>query len=158
MNFCRRYRKAPLFGNESSLKGRGLLQSRVRFMLVRGTCFRRLSVDTIPILIVRVWLSKVLNACSSLLRTPMVIGAVCLVMAAPSAPAEWLATLRRGTNNLTLRDGLLIGIAQVGALILRVSQSVSTFTASPGLGFACADAARVSFLLGVPAVAATRVL
>ena len=88
----------------------------------------------------------------------MVIGAVCLVMAAPSAPAEWLATLRRGTNNLTLRDGLLIGIAQVGALILRVSQSVSTFTASPGLGFACADAARVSFLLGVPAVAATRVL
>ena len=111
-------------------------------------------IATIPIVIAGASLSKVLNACNSPLRTPLVIGIACLVMAALLGLAEWLATHRRGTDKLTLRDGLLIGIAQVGALIPGVSRSGSTFTASLGLGFARADAARVSFLLGVPAIAA----
>jgi len=111
-------------------------------------------IATIPIVIAGASLSKVLNACNSPLRTPLVIGIACLVMAALLGLAEWLATHRRGTDKLTLRDGLLIGIAQVGALIPGVSRSGSTFTASLGLGFARADAARVSFLLGIPAIAA----
>ena len=111
-------------------------------------------IATIPIVVAGASLSNVLNACNSPLRTPLVIGIACLVMAALLALAEWLATHRRGTDKLTLRDGLLIGIAQVGALIPGVSRSGSTFTASLGLGFARADAARVSFLLGVPAIAA----
>ncbi len=111
-------------------------------------------VATVPIVIAGAALSKVLNGCASPLRTPMVIGIACLVMAALLALAEWQATHRRGTDKLILRDALLIGLAQVGALIPGVSRSGSTFTASLGLGFARADAARVSFLLGIPAIAA----
>lgn len=111
-------------------------------------------VATIPIVIAGAALSKMLNRCDSPLRTPMVIGIACLVMAALLALTEWLAMHRRTIDKLTLRDGLLIGIAQVCALIPGVSRSGSTFTVSLGLGFARADAARVSFLLGIPAIAA----
>jgi len=47
---------------------------------------------------------------------------------------------------------LLVGIAQVGALIPGVSRSGSTLTGALMLGFRRADAARISFLLGLPAI------
>ena len=50
-------------------------------------------------------------------------------------------------------DALLIGIAQVGALIPGVSRSGSTLTAALMLGFKRDEAARLSFLLGLPAIA-----
>lgn len=111
-------------------------------------------VATIPILIVGASLSKILNSCHSPLRTPMVIGIACLVMALLLALTERLATHRRSGENITFRDGILIGLAQVGALIPGVSRSGSALTAALGLGFERAQAARVSFLLGVPAIAA----
>lgn len=48
---------------------------------------------------------------------------------------------------------MLIGIAQIGALIPGVSRSGSTLTAAPALGFKRDEAARLSFLLGLPAIA-----
>jgi undecaprenyl-diphosphatase len=53
----------------------------------------------------------------------------------------------------TFWDALLIGIAQVGALIPGVSRSGSTLTAALALGFRREEAARFSFLLGLPAIA-----
>ena len=50
------------------------------------------------------------------------------------------------------RDGLLVGLAQVLALIPGVSRSGSTLTASLFDGWTRADAARFSFLLGIPAI------
>src|ERR1700694_1974374 len=50
-------------------------------------------------------------------------------------------------------DAMLVGLAQVGALIPGVSRSGSTLTAALGLGFKRAEAARFSFLLGLPAIA-----
>jgi undecaprenyl-diphosphatase len=50
-------------------------------------------------------------------------------------------------------DALLVGIAQVGALIPGVSRSGSTLTAALALGFQRDEAARFSFLLGLPAIA-----
>ncbi|MDE2464350.1 MAG: undecaprenyl-diphosphate phosphatase [Alphaproteobacteria bacterium] len=111
-------------------------------------------IATVPIVFAGLALSKTLNACGSVLRAPMVIGIACLVMGGLLALAERLATHRRHTDDVTLRDGLLIGLAQVGALIPGVSRSGSTFTAALSLGFARAEAARVSFLLGIPAIAA----
>ena len=46
-----------------------------------------------------------------------------------------------------------MGIAQVGALIPGVSRSGSTLTAALMLGFKRDEAARLSFLLGLPAIA-----
>ena len=52
-----------------------------------------------------------------------------------------------------LRDAFLVGLAQVGALIPGVSRSGSTLTAALALGFKREEAARFSFLLGLPAIA-----
>jgi undecaprenyl-diphosphatase len=51
-----------------------------------------------------------------------------------------------------LRDGLLVGLAQALALVPGVSRSGSTLTASLFDGWRRADAARFSFLLGIPAI------
>jgi len=48
---------------------------------------------------------------------------------------------------------MMVGIAQIGALIPGVSRSGSTLTAALALGFKREEAARFSFLLGLPAIA-----
>ena len=68
--------------------------------------------------------------------------------------AERVARHVRGMASLTTRDALIIGAAQAGALIPGVSRSGTTITAGLFRGLARADAARFSFLLGVPIVAA----
>jgi undecaprenyl-diphosphatase len=110
-------------------------------------------IATIPISIAGLALSKVLNKCGSPLRQVSVIGWACLVMALLLAGAEIWARHRRTLKDATLLDALLIGLAQVGALIPGVSRSGSTLTAGLMLGFERAEAARLSFLLGLPAIA-----
>jgi undecaprenyl-diphosphatase len=51
------------------------------------------------------------------------------------------------------REAALVGVAQAVALIPGVSRSGSTITAGSILGLAPAEAARYSFLLGVPTIA-----
>jgi undecaprenyl-diphosphatase len=107
---------------------------------------------TIPIVIAGVALSKVLNQCNSPLRDVSVIGWACLVMAALLAVAEIVARHRRKIADASFWDTMLIGIAQAGALIPGVSRSGSTLTAALMLGFERDEAARFSFLLGIPAI------
>ncbi len=59
---------------------------------------------------------------------------------------------RKQVADLTLRDGLLFGLAQSLALVPGVSRSGATITAGRLLSFDRAAAARFSFLLSVPAV------
>lgn len=59
---------------------------------------------------------------------------------------------RRTLEQLSLRDGLLVGAAQALALIPGVSRSGSTITAGLFLGLNRQTAARFSFLLSTPAV------
>ncbi|HEY5046399.1 MAG TPA: undecaprenyl-diphosphate phosphatase [Rhizomicrobium sp.] len=108
---------------------------------------------TIPIAIAGLALSHTLNRCGSPLRAPMVVGAACVIMALLMGFAELSARHVRETDKLTYRDALIIGLAQMGALIPGVSRSGSTFTGALFLGFKREDAARVSFLLGIPAIA-----
>ncbi|MER8809055.1 undecaprenyl-diphosphate phosphatase [Mesorhizobium australicum] len=108
---------------------------------------------TIPILIAGVVLSGVLNACNSPLRSLSVIGWACIAMAILLALAEIFARHKRTIGEASLADALLVGVAQVGALIPGISRSGSTLTAALGLGFKRAEAARFSFLLGLPAIA-----
>eukprot|EP00456_Euglypha_rotunda_P040417 TRINITY_DN31208_c0_g1_i3.p2 TRINITY_DN31208_c0_g1~~TRINITY_DN31208_c0_g1_i3.p2 ORF type:complete len:149 (-),score=24.24 TRINITY_DN31208_c0_g1_i3:402-848(-) len=74
-------------------------------------------------------------------------------MAVLMALTEILARHRRSVENASLVDALLVGLAQVGALIPGVSRSGSTLTAALALGFKREEAARFSFLLGIPAIA-----
>jgi undecaprenyl-diphosphatase len=110
-------------------------------------------VATIPIGIAGLALAKTLNTCNSPLRALAVIGWACMAMAALLAIAELAARHRRTVENASLLDAILIGLAQVGALIPGVSRSGSTLTAALMLGFKREEAARLSFLLGLPAIA-----
>jgi undecaprenyl-diphosphatase len=108
---------------------------------------------TVPIGIAGLALSHKLNACGTSLRSLTVIGWACVVMGVLLALAEIFARHRRTLAQGTLLDAMLIGIAQVGALIPGVSRSGSTLTAALALGFKREEAARFSFLLGLPAIA-----
>ena len=108
---------------------------------------------TVPIVIAGLALSGVLNACGSPLRGLAVIGWACIAMALLLALSEIYASHRYTLKQVSILDSLLVGVAQVGALIPGVSRSGSTLTAALGLGYTRPDAARLSFLLGLPAIA-----
>lgn len=109
-------------------------------------------VATVPLVIAGLLLSPVLNACGSPLRTLPVIAWACVGLGVLLAVAELAARHVRPASDARLRDMLLVGIAQVGALVPGVSRSGSTLTGALMLGFRRADAARISFLLGLPAI------
>lgn len=69
--------------------------------------------------------------------------------------ADHYAPQTKSVEDLTLRDGLLYGLAQSLALIPGVSRSGATITAGRLLSYDRGAAARFSFLLSVPAVVAS---
>ena len=112
-----------------------------------------IALATVPIGIAGLLLAKLLNTCNSPLRTVSVIGWACVGMAVLLGIAEVRARHRRTIADASFLDAMLVGIAQVGALIPGVSRSGSTLTAALALGFKREEAARLSFLLGLPAIA-----
>ena len=118
------------------------------FRFVSGSRFA-----TVPIGIAGLALSHTLNTCGSPLRTLPVIGISCIVMAALLAIAELYCNHKRTLEHVSLKDAMIVGLAQVGALIPGVSRSGSTLTAALFLDFKREEAARFSFLLGLPAIA-----
>ena len=89
---------------------------------------------------------------TSWLRSVQSIGVVSIVMALLLALAEQLGQRRKQLPAVQGRDGLLVGLAQMLAIIPGVSRSGSTLTASLLAGWQRSDAARFSFLLGIPAI------
>ena len=71
--------------------------------------------------------------------------------------ADRVGRKRRELRQLTVRDGLLFGLAQAMALVPGVSRSGGTITMGLFLGYTRAAAARYSFLLAIPAVVAAGV-
>jgi undecaprenyl-diphosphatase len=135
-----------LFGSLSALARRDLSDPALKFAI-------GVVIGTIPIGIAGLALAKTLNTCGSPLRELWVVGAACIVMAALLGLAELAARHQRSFDRVSLVDCLVVGIAQVGALIPGVSRSGSTLTAALFLGFKRDEAARFSFLLGLPAIA-----
>lgn len=109
-------------------------------------------VGTLPIIVAGFPLKKILNACNSPLRALVVVGIASIVMSLLLAWAEKQGGRDRNFDKLTLKDGIIVGIAQAGALIPGVSRSGSTLTAGLFLGMERETAARFSFLLGLPTV------
>ena len=112
-----------------------------------------IALATIPIGVAGLLLSSQLNACNSQFRGLQVIAISCIVMAVLLGVSELTCTHSRRVEDMRLRDALMVGLAQVGALIPGVSRSGSTLTGALFLNFRREDAARFSFLLGLPAIA-----
>lgn len=69
--------------------------------------------------------------------------------------AEKVAKHRRDIAQMTFKDAVMVGVAQAFALVPGVSRSGVTLTAGLFLGLRRESAARFSFLLSVPAIAAS---
>ncbi len=87
-----------------------------------------------------------------------VIATMMIVVGILMAIAEWVGTRNRDMNQLTIGDALAVGSAQVLALIPGSSRSGSTIMGGLFAGLNRETAARFSFLLSIPAIAASGLL
>ncbi len=102
------------------------------------------------------WLLK--DWIASDLRAPWIIATTTLIFGLLLAWADYRGTRQRTLDELSLRDAMWIGLAQVLALIPGTSRSGITMTAGLWLGFSRQAAARFSFLLSIPTILAASVL
>lgn len=121
------------------------LDARMLLYMVAGT---------VPIGVVGL-LAK--HAIEGPLRSILVIATSLIVVGLLMAIVEKTARHERPLEAFTLRDALLVGLAQSLALIPGTSRSGITLVAAMLLGFRRDAAARFSFLLSIPAVAAAGV-
>lgn len=112
-------------------------------------------IGTLPILVLGLGIKFFWHEgySSSPLRSVPSIAIVSIVMALFLALAERMGPRLKQLGGVTGRDGFVVGLAQALAVIPGVSRSGSTLTASLFDGWKRADAARFSFLLGIPAIA-----
>jgi undecaprenyl-diphosphatase len=87
-------------------------------------------------------------------RSLWVIATAMIVVAVALAVVEKTTQKTRAFDDIRLRDALIIGCAQMLALVPGVSRSGITLLAAMMVGLERPAAARFSFLLSVPAVAA----
>ena len=92
------------------------------------------------------------------LRSMLVIAIATLVFGAALWWSDIGVTRRLNLQQLSFKSVLLIGLAQALALIPGTSRSGITMTAALALGFHKAVAARFSFLLSIPLIAAAGLL
>ena len=85
-------------------------------------------------------------------RNLWLVAIVLIVFGLLLGAADALGRRTSNEEDLTYRDGLLLGLAQSLALIPGVSRSGATTTAGLALGYTRPAAAEVAFLLAVPAV------
>ncbi len=83
----------------------------------------------------------------------IVMAVIIALLGAALYVAERIARHVRGMKDLTLKDAILIGLAQAFAIFPGVSRSGSTITAGLALGLERETAARFSFLLSAPIIA-----
>ena len=106
-------------------------------------------LGTIPIAVIGLALKDTIE---NEFRSLELIGAALFFFSFVMLRAEARSKRDRQIEDLTRRDGLLIGLAQALALVPGVSRSGSTISAGLFLDFNREAAARYSFLLSVPAV------
>jgi undecaprenyl-diphosphatase len=112
-----------------------------------------IALGTIPVALVGYSLKHIIEG--GLTKVTLVIVGSLVALAAILWLAEKVSSRARTIQNVTWKDALVIGCAQVLALIPGSSRSGTTITAALFLGFDRASAARFSFLLSIPAVLAS---
>jgi len=106
---------------------------------------------TLPVLLAGFLLGDIV---STYLRDPLVIAAASICFGALLLLADIKGKRRRIMSSMTLRDSIIIGLAQAVALIPGTSRSGITMTAALMLGLDRNTAARFSFLMAIPVILA----
>src|SRR4051794_5332050 len=119
---------------------RGELDARLGWYLVIGT---------IPIAIFGFIFKDQIESGA---RDLYLIGSMLIVFGLVLLAADEVGSRSRRLEQITNRDGVVIGLAQAMALVPGVSRSGATISAGLFQGFDRTSAARFSFLLSVPAV------
>ncbi|MEA5513716.1 undecaprenyl-diphosphate phosphatase [Nodularia sp. UHCC 0506] len=115
--------------------------------------FLGITLGTMPILVLGLLIKRFIpDYDNSPLRSLIAIAIASIVMALLLGIAEKIGKRQREFEHLTMKDGLLMGLAQALALIPGVSRSGSTITGGLFMSLERETAARFSFLLGIPAI------
>jgi undecaprenyl-diphosphatase len=110
-----------------------------------------IAIGTLPAVIGGLIYKKMLSdSTQAFLEGALVIAIMSIVMATLLGLAEKVGTRLRRFDALEIKDGALVGLGQMLALIPGVSRSGSTLTTALFLGLERQTAARFSFLLGLP--------
>ena len=143
----------------------GLIQGVFSLLRGRMTHHGRLAIyivlATIPAVIFGLFLKKMgyLDAlrANDVLKL-QVIGWTAIIYGALLYIADRVGSSLKSMEDMKLPPALIIGLAQMLALIPGTSRSGVTMTAARFLGFSRPEAARFSFLLGMPAIAGAGLL
>lgn len=111
-----------------------------------------IAFGTIPICVLGFCVKYFFAETYECMRSFLGIGIASIVMSFLLLVAERKGKRDRDFEKISLWDGVLIGCAQALALFPGVSRSGSTLTAALFLNLKREDAARFSFLLGIPAI------
>ncbi len=87
-------------------------------------------------------------------RSPYIIGTMLILVGLLMAFAEWVGKQRRGIGEISYFDSIVIGLSQALAIVPGTSRSGITITTGLFRDLNRESAARFSFLLSTPAIAA----
>ncbi len=117
--------------------------------------FIKIIIASIPVMLVGLILVK-LNLIEAL-RNIKVIGWTTLIFGILLLVSDQKSRERKIENNFDIKSALLIGLFQVLSLIPGVSRSGISITGARFLKFKRIDAAKISFLLSIPTLAAVSI-
>jgi undecaprenyl-diphosphatase len=106
-------------------------------------------VGTIPIVVLGLLLEDYIM---STFRSLWIVATTLIVFGILLGFADHIGKQRKPLEQLSVRDGIIFGLAQAMALIPGVSRSGGTITAGLLMGYTREASARYSFLLAIPAV------
>lgn len=134
-------------GGIELLKGRMTNEGRLAVLIIIGT---------LPAIAFGLFLrgSGLLES----IRGPQIVAWNAIVFGLLMFAADRFGRMKKTMEQMTLAPALSIGVAQALALIPGTSRSGVTITAARAFGFSRPDAARFSFLLGIPAMVGAGVL
>ncbi len=118
--------------------------------------FWYLVIATIPTVIVG--LAFKVSGLDDAIRLPHVIAATSIIFGILLYIADKRGDIQKTVDRMAIKPALIIGLAQILALIPGTSRAGITMTAARWLGFARTDAARFSMLLSIPTILAATAL
>ena len=107
-------------------------------------------IGTVPVIVFGLSFKHIIEG--SLTKNLYVIAGSLIGLAIILAIAEKIAKFKKEIKDITIKDSIIIGIAQAFALIPGSSRSGTTITGGLFVGLDRESAARFSFLLSIPAV------